>query len=194
MFERHGEQLRTEQRRTQVPTDVPGLLCCRPWIACFRPEDALHLDGARVGAYTVLRRFYAVALCLEHARHGAIAMDYTGTCGCGRWNITVTTDHAPETLQPRVCDCSYCQAHPSEVISNPDLAIELYGDTPPGLAVRTTGDQLAQFYHCGSCGVLLAVGCTIDDQQRGAANALLLHERSRFGHPIPIQPRAASAE
>jgi hypothetical protein len=68
------------------------------------------------------------------------------------------------------------------------MVIELLGKVEH-LVTNKNGDQLASFYHCSSCGDLLAVGCEIDGQLRGAVNALLLDQRASLGTPVQIQPK-----
>ena len=72
------------------------------------------------------------------------------------------------------------------------MVIELIGDSGNVLANRN-GDRLASFYHCVSCGDLLAVGCEIDGRLRGAVNALLLDQKDSLGESVPIQPRLLSS-
>src|SRR5690348_16984072 len=103
-------------------------------------------------------------------------MNYSGSCHCGKWKIAVSSAKPLDAFNPRVCDCEYCQSHPSALISDPLMEIELIGDD--GHVVRNkNGDQLATFFHCSGCGDLLAVGCNIDGRLRGAVNALLLEQR-----------------
>ncbi|WP_299584813.1 hypothetical protein [uncultured Microbulbifer sp.] len=62
-----------------------------------------------------------------------------------------------------------------------------------GILTKQNGDQLANFYHCRTCNELLAVGCTINGQLRGAVNPNLLQDVNQLGNPIQIQPRLLSA-
>jgi hypothetical protein len=119
-------------------------------------------------------------------------MNYLGSCPCKKWKISVSTAEPLGSFNPRVCDCEYCQSHPSALISEPRMAIELLNNGGT-LVVNGNGDALASFYHCDTCGELLAVGCEIDGQRRGAVNALLLDQKDSFGKPVPIQPRLLSA-
>lgn len=116
-------------------------------------------------------------------------MNYSGMCKCSKWSIQVSTDLTLSQLSPRVCDCKYCKSHPlSAVISEPDMLIKLIGESS-GLVLRKNGDQLANFYHCCKCEELLAVGCVINGQMRGAINSLLLDQKVFLGKTIKIQPR-----
>ena len=71
------------------------------------------------------------------------------------------------------------------------MEIQLYGGDK--LTVNKNGDELASFYHCASCSELLAVGCEINGELRGAVNAQLLDQRDSLGPAVPIQPRLLSS-
>jgi len=118
-------------------------------------------------------------------------MLYKGGCSCGRWCVEVDLDTPLESVTPRECDCDYCQAHASQIISDPALKAAFKGT---GCVIRQNGDLLANFYHCADCQRLLAVGCEIDGQLRGAVNSHLLREASRLGKAVQIQPRLLSAD
>ncbi|HET7541735.1 MAG TPA: hypothetical protein VFK05_17795 [Polyangiaceae bacterium] len=119
-------------------------------------------------------------------------MNYFGNCKCETWAIRVAAFDALGNFSPRVCDCEYCQAHPSALISHRNMRIELAGDEH-ALALDQNGDRLASFYHCATCADLLAVGCEIAGRLRGAVNALLLDQRAELGEPVAIQPRLLAA-
>jgi hypothetical protein len=118
-------------------------------------------------------------------------MNYAGSCRCRSWALRIATVESPGSLRPRACDCDYCQSHPSAIVSEPTMFIELISDGGK-LAIDTNGDRLANFYRCNSCGDLLAVGCEIDGELRGAANALLLDQKDLLGEAVTIQPRLLS--
>ena len=61
------------------------------------------------------------------------------------------------------------------------------------VTINQNGDQLANFYYCDSCGDLLAVGCNLNGELRGAVNSNLLHNANQLGKPIQIQPRLLSS-
>ena len=117
----------------------------------------------------------------------------SGSCKCKRWLIQVSTAEALSKLNPRVCDCSYCMAHPAAIISDPGMRIRLMGDAS-NLVVNKNGDELASFYHCAHCGDMLSVGCVIHGQLRGAVNSLLLDQQELLGASVPIQPRLLSVD
>jgi len=118
-----------------------------------------------------------------------VIMNYTGSCSCNRWQVEIEVPRPLEEFNPRVCDCSYCQNNPSEIISDPKMKIKYSGGET---SIAKNGDQLANFYYCDYCGDLLAVGCDLDGQRRGAVNSKLLHSFNQLGKPIQIQPRLLS--
>lgn len=114
-----------------------------------------------------------------------------GSCNCGRWQVNVSVEKSLCDLNPRICDCDYCKAHPSAVMSDPSMKINLVG----GKAIfDQNGDRLAKFYRCELCGDLLAVGCYIGGVLRGAVNSNLFGVINHFGEPIKIQPRLLSSD
>lgn len=118
-------------------------------------------------------------------------MLFKGSCKCNRWYVEVQLAEPLEALNPRICDCNYCQASPSPIISDPTMSAIFTGD---GISTKQNGDQLADFYHCKDCNQLLAVGCNINSQLRGAVNLNLLKGVDQLGDPIQVQPRLLSAD
>lgn len=122
-------------------------------------------------------------------------MVYIGSCKCDRWRVDVRLTVPLEELNPRVCDCHYCQTSYGEtnsasILSDPNMLVTFIGE---GVSIEQNGDRLANFFHCEGCKTLLAVGRDINGQLRGAVNANLLQDINKLGHPIQIQPRLLSA-
>ena len=118
-------------------------------------------------------------------------MHYKGSCSCNRWQVEIDVARSLDEFNPRVCDCNYCQKNPSEIISDPNMKIELLGGET---SIIQNGDQLANFYYCDSCDDLLAVGRDFNSQMRGAVNANLLRDFGQLGAAIEVQPRLLSAD
>jgi len=56
------------------------------------------------------------------------------------------------------------------------------------------GDRQAKFFRCNYCGDLLAVGCHINGELRGAVSSDLFDETCRFGETVKIQPWRLSSK
>jgi hypothetical protein len=100
----------------------------------------------------------------------------------------VSTAVPPGELRPRKCDCEYCESHPSALISERNMVVELVGDRD-SQTVSQNGDRLASFHHCKTCRDLLAVGCKIERRLRGAVNSDLLGLEGLLGPTLALQPR-----
>lgn len=108
-------------------------------------------------------------------------MYYKGSCRCKRWQVEIEITRPLKAFNPRVCDCHYCQRHPSSVISDPDMVIKFVGGEA---SINQNGDRLANFYYCKDCGDFLSVGCNLNGQQHGAVNTNLFGSSKQFGKPI----------
>jgi len=118
-------------------------------------------------------------------------MIYKGSCNCNRWQVEVEVTKPLSEFNPRFCDCDYCKNSPSEIISDPNMKVDLVGGK---FTINKNGDQLANFYYCDSCDDLLAVGRDFNNQLRGAVNVNLFRDSSQLGQAIAIQPRLLSAD
>ena len=118
-------------------------------------------------------------------------MQCTGQCRCGDIKIQVTAAIESRELQPRVCDCDYCQQHPAAIISHPSMVMTLLSPLVQ-LHMDKNGDQLAGFYRCPNCRELIFVGCSIEGVLRGAVNVNLL--QAQFGEAIAISPKKLTPE
>ena len=118
-------------------------------------------------------------------------MIYKGSCNCNGWQVEVEVTKPLGDFNPRSCDCDYCKNSPSEIISDPNMRVDLMGGE---ITINKNGDQLANFYYCDSCGDLLAVGRYFNNQLRGAVNANLLRDSGQLGKTIEIQPRLLNAD
>ena len=116
-----------------------------------------------------------------------------GSCKCGKCRVVIEGLVDFSELQPRFCDCEYCQQHPSAMVSHPKN--EILVEPKSSMYIAFNGSGQATFYHCQSCNQLLAVGATLDGVSMGAVNAYLFGDLRQFAEPISIQPwRLSSTE
>lgn len=114
------------------------------------------------------------------------SMKIRGACNCGNCKVVAEGPIEPSELVPRVCDCEYCQQHPSAVVSNPNMVVSV--ESQSFIYTASNGSGQATFYHCQGCNQLLAVGATLSGVSLGAVNAFLFGELNQFAEPTPIQP------
>ena len=119
-------------------------------------------------------------------------MKYLGQCSCGKNEVVVDAAIDFKKLVPRLCDCDSCRSLslPAAMVSDPALNISIVKEGA-GFQVRKNGSERASFFHCKSCGQLLAVGANIEGRYRGAVNAFLF-KSIKFGEAIQIRPRLLS--
>lgn len=65
-------------------------------------------------------------------------MVYIGSCKCDRWRVDVRLTVPLEELNPRVCDCHYCQTSYGEtnsasILSDPNMLVTFIGD---GISIK----------------------------------------------------------
>ena len=119
-------------------------------------------------------------------------MLYKGSCNCNRWQVEIKVTKPLDEFNPRFCDCDYCQQNNlSSIVSDPNMVINFAGGD---FTINQNGDRLANFYYCECCGDLLAVGCNLNGQLRGAVNSNLLHSSNQLGKAVKIQPRLLNSD
>jgi hypothetical protein len=110
-------------------------------------------------------------------------MAYRGGCHCGALLVTFESALAPEAMQRRACQCSFCRAHGALTASDPDGALRF--DAEAGALIRYRfGLKTADFLICARCGVYVGAIYGEDDELWGIVNVSALHDRSAFTAPI----------
>jgi hypothetical protein len=95
---------------------------------------------------------------------------YSGGCHCGALNITFETTVAPELLQRRACQCSFCRSHGVVSVSDPDGALRI--DAKADALVRYRfGLKTADFLICARCGIYIVSIFEDGDEMWGVVNA-----------------------
>jgi len=116
---------------------------------------------------------------------------YRGKCHCGRVEIAFGTKAAHSSLDVRACGCSFCSRHGARTVSDPDGTLSIRAAGGDVLAYRF-GLGISDFLLCRSCGCYVAVTMDDPDGVIGAANVLMLDQRSLF--TTPAAPRDYGAE
>jgi hypothetical protein len=112
-----------------------------------------------------------------------------GGCHCGGVRVEFTTVRDVADINPRACDCSFCQKHGAAYISDPSGALRIVAAKPNTLHSYRQGSEAACFRLCGQCGVLVAVTFEHEGGTYGAVNAGCLDEPGILGARVPASPQ-----
>jgi hypothetical protein len=118
----------------------------------------------------------------------------TGSCHCGNIQLELGLTRAPETYNPRACDCDFCTKHSAAYLSDPQgsLAIRIKDESKVGRYRQ--GNAIAEFLICTHCGVLSAVTYENEGRMYGAANARAIQGGKGFGPEQTVSPKTLSAD
>lgn len=108
-----------------------------------------------------------------------------GECHCGRVEVSFETALAPEAIELRACQCSFCRRHGAKTVTDPNGSLTIAAPAG-GLSRYRFGHRTADYLVCANCGVYIAA--VINDGERratlNAAGLMIegLHDRA----PTPV--------
>jgi hypothetical protein len=117
------------------------------------------------------------------------AVTLQGGCHCGRLRVAFSTGVDPAGMQPRACDCSFCQKHGAAYVSDPAGQLSISVAEPDDMRRYRQGSNTAEFLFCGHCGVLVAVVFERDGRTYGAVNARCLDATACLGNAVTASPQ-----
>ena len=117
----------------------------------------------------------------------------SGACRCGKVRVVFETVHAPASLQPRACDCSFCRRHDAAWLSDAAGRIRIDATDPADVRSERQGSGTARFLLCAHCDALLVVVLEAEGERFGAVNAACLTDRSRFAAAMVVSPQQLTA-
>jgi hypothetical protein len=115
------------------------------------------------------------------------AVEHTGGCHCGNLRIRLTLSKAPTEVALRACACSFCRAHGTRTVSDPDGRFEVWADDWSRVAPYRFGTRTADYLVCRSCGVYVGAVCDTGAGLRAVANTNALQQRDAFTQ-APARP------
>lgn len=94
-------------------------------------------------------------------------MIYEGACHCGGVRATFETALAPEAIEVRADQCSFCKPRGAKTVSDPNgkLTVRIGGGHPYQFGLRT-----ADFWVCDNCGAYIAATTVIEGRAYGVLN------------------------
>jgi hypothetical protein len=110
-----------------------------------------------------------------------MAMTLTGSCHCGNLSVRFDTAIAPEEIEVRACQCSFCRRHNQRSVTDPQGSVTIGVADPELLSRYRFGLATADFLVCRRCGVYLGAVMEDDGLVWATINVNALDDRDRFG-------------
>lgn len=113
-------------------------------------------------------------------------MTFTGSCHCQNLKVSFETAIAPDAIEVRLCQCSFCRRHNQRSVTDPKgLAVIAIAD--PAIVSRYRfGLGTCEFLICSRCGVYVAAVMEADGEAWATINVNALDDRDRFGPGKPV--------
>ena len=118
----------------------------------------------------------------------------TGGCYCGNIHLTVTLSRERYAVQPRTCDCDFCQKHGAGYVSDPHGSVRIRIKAEREVSRYRQGSDIAELLLCRTCGVLVGALYRDGDQLFGTVNVRALDGHADFGANVTVSPKSLSPE
>ena len=118
-------------------------------------------------------------------------MRIEGRCHCGNIGFELETDRTWENIGPRECDCSFCRAHASRCVSDPEGRAAVYAADPARLVRYRFGLHTADFLVCGGCGVYIGAYAEEDGGGLATLNLRATPHHEQAGVAVTYGPEGA---
>ncbi len=114
-------------------------------------------------------------------------MEHLGGCHCGaiRTRLRLTWPAADNAL--RACACSFCRAHATRTVSDPEGLFEVWADDWSLVEPYRFGSRTADYLICRHCGVYVGAVCETAAGLRAVVNTNALRDRAEFT-AVPAAP------
>jgi hypothetical protein len=121
-------------------------------------------------------------------------MTLTGGCHCGNLRVAFETRIAPEDLEVRTCQCTFCVRIHQRSATDPKghLTVEIHD--PDRVSWYRFGLSTSDFLVCARCGCFVAAVMPDGDRTYATLNVNMLDERARFGPGVPVSFDAEDAD
>jgi hypothetical protein len=106
--------------------------------------------------------------------------EFSGGCHCGNLRLELSLTQAPEAMQVRADQCSFCRAHGGQTVSDPKGYVRVSAARPAEVSRYRFGLKTADFIVCKTCGVYVGAVCETPTGLRAVINANALKDRARF--------------
>jgi hypothetical protein len=110
----------------------------------------------------------------------------TGYCFCGNLQLSFETGFAPADLPVRACQCSFCRAHGTVSVSDPNGRVTISVAEPAALRRYRFGLGITDFLICIRCGVYMAAVMESDAGVFASINTNVLTLPALRMRPQPV--------
>jgi len=105
---------------------------------------------------------------------------FIGSCHCGNIEFAFETEKAPEQLDVRACDCSFCTRHGGRTTTDSRGSVGFTVRDGTRLNRYRFGLRTADFLICAGCGVYIGVVMADGKRSYATLNANTFDERNAF--------------
>jgi hypothetical protein len=106
-------------------------------------------------------------------------MEYHGGCHCGTLRVRVRLTRPAAEMAVRSCACSFCSAHGTRTVSDPNGQADIWADSSLVERYRF-GTATADYLLCRRCGVYVGAVCDTPTGRRSVINTRCLTDRAAF--------------
>jgi hypothetical protein len=107
-------------------------------------------------------------------------MEFKGGCHCGNLQVRLSLTQPPETCYLRSCACSFCRAHGTRTVSDPQGRFEVRAQDWNRVSKYRFATRTADYVLCCTCGVYIGAVCETARGLRAVVNTNCLDARDEF--------------
>jgi hypothetical protein len=115
--------------------------------------------------------------------------ELSGGCHCGNIQVDVQLTRAPDTYNPRACDCDFCRLHGAAYVSDPQGSLRIRVRDQEQLGRYRQGSGRAELLLCRNCGVLIAPILRDGDGIYASVNVRVIEAGAAFGADQVVSPK-----
>jgi hypothetical protein len=118
---------------------------------------------------------------------------YIGSCHCGNITFEMAVPKKLNLYNPRACDCNFCIKHRASYISDENGKLAISVKQKSKLNRYQQGDQIAYFFICQICGVLVGVCYETQGHLYATINICTLEPNINFKQNQVVSPNKLSS-
>jgi hypothetical protein len=107
-------------------------------------------------------------------------MEHDGGCHCGNLHLRLRLTRPPADNATRSCACSFCRAHATRTVSDPEGEVEIWSRDWSRVERYRFASGTADYLLCKTCGVYIGAVCDTEHGTRAVINVNSLADRASF--------------